>query len=57
MVQDKCRIAFIASQDEPAFEQGLGDAASKVTLRTRLNGVNLNGGRKLDIGIYVRGAQ
>jgi len=57
MAQDKCRIAFIASQDEAAFEQGLGEAAAKVVLRTRLQGVNLNGGRKLDIGVYVRGAQ
>ena len=57
MAEDKCRIAFIASQDEPAFEQALGDAAAKIVLRTRLQGVNLNGGRKLDIGVYVRGAQ
>jgi hypothetical protein len=23
----------------------------------RLQGININGGRKLDIGVYVRGAQ
>ncbi len=57
MSEGRCRIAFIAAQEEAAFKQGLGDQSSKVVLRTRLTGVNLNGGRKLDIGVYVRGAE
>jgi hypothetical protein len=57
IAQGSCRIAFVASQDEPAFEQGLGAVAANVVLRERMNGVNLNGGRKLDIGVYVRGTQ
>ncbi len=52
-----CRIAFVSSREEEAFKAALGETASKVQLQERVLGVNLNGGRKLDMGIYVRGGQ
>ena len=54
MGQGACRIAFINAVDEPAFKAGLGAGADGVRLTERLAGINLNGGRKLDIGVYLR---
>ncbi len=54
MGQGACRIAFITAPDEPAFKAGLGAGADGVRLTERLAGINLNGGRKLDIGVYLR---
>ncbi len=54
MGQGACRIAFISAVDEPAFQAGMGDGAAGVRLLERLAGINLNGGRKLDIGVYLR---
>ena len=54
MGQGSCRIAFVSVQDEPAFHAALGAGADGVRLTERLTGVNLNGGRKLDIGVYLR---
>jgi hypothetical protein len=54
MGQGSCRIAFVSAQDEPAFMAALGAGAEGVRLTERLTGVNLNGGRKLDIGVYLR---
>ena len=49
-----CRIAFVEMRDEPAFKASLA-ADSTVVLADRISGINLNGGRKLDIGVYARG--
>ncbi len=54
MGQGACRIAFINAADDPAFQAGLGASAEGVRLVERLVGINLNGGRKLDIGVYLR---
>jgi 4-amino-4-deoxy-L-arabinose transferase-like glycosyltransferase len=54
MGQGACRIAFVSAADEPAFQVGLGTGADGVKLVERLTGINLNGGRKLDIGVYLR---
>ena len=54
MGQGACRIAFVSAQDEPAFQAALGAGADGVRLTERLTGINLNGGRKLDIGVYLR---
>jgi 4-amino-4-deoxy-L-arabinose transferase-like glycosyltransferase len=48
-----CRAAFVASGQETAFRQALG-GDSTVTLANRVRGINLNGGKRLDIGVYVR---
>ena len=54
MGQGSCRIAFVSAADEPAFLAALGAGADGVRLTERLTGINLNGGRKLDIGVYLR---
>ena len=47
-----CRLAFVPAQDEPAF-RAAGADASRVQLLERVAGINLNGGRPLDIGVYL----
>ena len=46
-----CRVAFVESRQEAAFLAGQGDAAPP-RLMSRVTGLNLNGGRRLDIGVY-----
>ena len=48
-----CRTAFVEAREEAAFEAALGDVAG-VRLADRVEGINLNGGARLDIGVYVR---
>ncbi len=48
-----CRIAFVDMRQEAAFKAALAPT-SQVTLGDRITGLNLNGGRKLDIGVYAR---
>jgi hypothetical protein len=48
-----CRTAFVEARQQAAFEAALGDAAG-VRLADRVEGIDLNGGAKLDIGVYVR---
>lgn len=52
LAQGPCRVAFVDARDEP----GLRAAAPEATPASRVVGVNLNGGRALDIGVYVSGA-
>lgn len=47
-----CRLAFVESRQEAAFRQALAPGAA-VALRERIGGLNINGGRKLDIGVWV----
>jgi 4-amino-4-deoxy-L-arabinose transferase-like glycosyltransferase len=49
-----CRIAFVESRQEAAFKAALLGVAGKPALRTRVGGININSGRTLDIGVYVR---
>ena len=48
-----CRAAFVEGRAEPAFRAALGDRPD-VRLATRVAGTAINGGKHLDIGIYVR---
>ena len=48
-----CRASFVESRAEPAFRTALGDDP-EVKLATRVLGTAINGGKHLDIGIYVR---
>ena len=45
-----CRIAFVEAREEPAFHRAGGPEVAVA----RVAGINLNGGKKLDIGVYVR---
>jgi 4-amino-4-deoxy-L-arabinose transferase-like glycosyltransferase len=53
MAVGPCRVAFVNQPDEAAFNAALG-SNSKIALASRVAGVNINGGKKLDIGVYVR---
>ena len=48
-----CRVAFVEAREEQAFKAALASAAD-VRLASRVTGVAVNGGRKLDIGVYIR---
>ena len=48
-----CRIAFVDAAQEPAFTAALRDH-QRARLSERITGINLNGGKALDIGVYVR---
>jgi 4-amino-4-deoxy-L-arabinose transferase-like glycosyltransferase len=48
-----CRVAFVEQGQEAAFRSAL-DPALSVILADRVQGNNLNGGKRLDIGVYVR---
>jgi len=51
--EQPCRLAFVEERDEAAFRAALAPT-SQITLYERVQGVNLNGGRTLDIAIYAR---
>ncbi len=48
-----CRVAFVAQQDVAAFNAAL-DQTLLVREVSRVAGISVNGGAKLDIGVYVR---
>ena len=47
-----CRVAFVDARFEAAFKASL-TATTNVALASRVDGLNLNGGRKLDMAIYA----
>jgi 4-amino-4-deoxy-L-arabinose transferase-like glycosyltransferase len=49
-----CRIAFVDIRHEAAFKTALEAFDFKPALKTRITGININSGRNLDIGVYVR---
>ena len=51
LAEGPCRLAFVDRRDEPGFKT----TAPGVTPVSRVAGVNLNGGRALDVGVYVSG--
>ncbi|MBX9738810.1 MAG: glycosyltransferase family 39 protein [Beijerinckiaceae bacterium] len=48
-----CRIAFVEKRQEDAFKAALA-TDSTVSMADRISGINLNGGRNLDLGVYAR---
>jgi 4-amino-4-deoxy-L-arabinose transferase-like glycosyltransferase len=49
-----CRIAFIEARQEALFKAAADTLADKPALKTRIKGININSGRVVDIGVYVR---
>ncbi|PSC02779.1 glycosyl transferase [Alsobacter soli] len=49
-----CRAAFVVGAMEPQFIEAARAAGISPRLSSRVQGLNLNGGRKLDIGVYWR---
>ncbi len=50
-----CRAAFVDARAEDAFSKEATKRGITPRLATRIAGINMNGGRKLDIGVYVTG--
>jgi 4-amino-4-deoxy-L-arabinose transferase-like glycosyltransferase len=48
-----CRLAFVEHRQEPGFQAALGRTNLAPTLVARVEGFNVNGGRRLDIGAYA----
>ncbi len=53
LAETPCRVAFVEKLAEPEFLGAL-DPALAVRLAERVAGIALNGGKPLDIGVYVR---
>ena len=49
-----CRVAFVVHPEEAAFAAAL-PPGSRAALATRVEGFNINGGKRLDIGVYDSG--
>ena len=49
----ECRAAFVEASEEATFRSSLGDAPGVREVR-RIGGVNINSGKALDIGVFVR---
>jgi 4-amino-4-deoxy-L-arabinose transferase-like glycosyltransferase len=47
-----CRLAFVERRREPDFQAAITRTGLSPTLLTRVEGFNINGGRRLDIGAY-----
>lgn len=54
LAQPGCRVALVEQRFEPQFQAALAGAGATPRLVTRVAGLNLNGGRKLDIGVFAR---
>lgn len=54
MAEPGCRVAFVEQRSEAQFHAALAGAASQPRLVTHIEGFNLNGGKRLRIGVYVR---
>ncbi len=48
-----CRIAFVTQREEPDFAAELARRNVSPRLVTRVAGFNINGGRRVDIGVYA----
>jgi 4-amino-4-deoxy-L-arabinose transferase-like glycosyltransferase len=56
LAQSPCRIAFVVRSMEPQFIEAARNEGLTPRLTERVQGLNLNGGRRLDIGVYLRDA-
>ena len=52
LAEGPCRIVFVPQRDEADFRDAGADPAH-TRLLERVSGINLNGGRPLDIGLYL----
>ncbi len=52
--QPGCRIAFVEKRFATEFQTAISQAGLTPRLLTTLNGFNLNGGRRLEIAVFVR---
>jgi 4-amino-4-deoxy-L-arabinose transferase-like glycosyltransferase len=52
LAEGPCRVAFVERRSQAAFD----GAAPGLTPVSRVLGINLNGGRRLDVGVYASGS-
>ena len=48
----RCRVAFVESRFEADFRNEAARLGLAPALSTRVGGFNINGGRRLDLGVY-----
>jgi 4-amino-4-deoxy-L-arabinose transferase-like glycosyltransferase len=48
-----CRLVFVESRPEPAFLEELARRGLAISPTARVAGVNINGGRRIDVAAYV----
>jgi hypothetical protein len=53
LTQSGCRVALVEQRLEPDFVAALAVLPVKPRMVTRVSGFNINGGKKLDIGVYA----
>ncbi len=53
LAQGGCRVAFVEAREEGEFDRVTAESAQTPRLLTRVKGINLNGGRDLDIAVYT----
>jgi 4-amino-4-deoxy-L-arabinose transferase-like glycosyltransferase len=53
LATERCRMAFVDIRQEVAFRSALA-ATAGVQLAGRVKGLNLNGGKQMDIGVWLR---
>lgn len=49
-----CRVAFVESRQAAAFEKALSEARIEPRLVTRVSGLNINGGRRMEFAVWAR---
>jgi 4-amino-4-deoxy-L-arabinose transferase-like glycosyltransferase len=50
-----CRLAFVEAREGAAFDKAAAETGASSRLIGHVAGVNINGGRKLDIAVYASG--
>jgi 4-amino-4-deoxy-L-arabinose transferase-like glycosyltransferase len=53
LAEGGCRVAFVGRRQEAAFRAALAASGTVPALVTTVSGRNLNGGRRLDIGVFA----
>ncbi|GGC71197.1 ArnT family glycosyltransferase [Chelatococcus reniformis] len=54
LAHEGCRVALVTDREEPAFTARLRALGLSPALVTRVVGFNINGGKRLDVGVYRR---
>lgn len=50
-----CRVALVSNAEEPAFRARLVEIGATAPLLTRVSGFNINGGKRIEIGVFGGG--
>lgn len=53
LTEGGCRVAFVTQAEQAGFAAEIGRRGISPRLVTRVSGFNINGGKRLDIGVYA----